>query len=238
MMPPSRRYLLVDDNRALAENLAEILRDETGAEVSVAVRGADALALAKETRFDALLTDLRMPSMGGAELVHQLRSVDPGLPAVAFTAYSGEPDLAIARAEGLLAVLGKPVPVARLLELLLHARRDGLVVMVEDDAALADNLSEALRTRGFAAVTAVSLEETGRIAGVTPFAALVDLAVPGGRRGAAMARLLERFPALPVIVITAYDDAPPFPPVAVFRKPFDTQALLATLEKLWQAARA
>ena len=42
-----RRYLVVDDNRAFAENLAEILRDE-GAEVSVAGSGKEALELARK----------------------------------------------------------------------------------------------------------------------------------------------------------------------------------------------
>ena len=41
-----RRYLIVDDNRAYAENLAEILQ-ESGDEVSVATSGDEALSLAR-----------------------------------------------------------------------------------------------------------------------------------------------------------------------------------------------
>src|SRR5216683_1142055 len=41
-----RRYLIVDDNVAFAENLAEIVRDD-GAEVAVAADGAQALALVR-----------------------------------------------------------------------------------------------------------------------------------------------------------------------------------------------
>src|SRR5205823_596677 len=84
-----RRYLLVDDNLAFAENLAEILRDG-GAEVSVAGNGARALELARAGRFDALVTDMRMPVMSGATLVHEIRRVDPALPAIVVTAYTGE----------------------------------------------------------------------------------------------------------------------------------------------------
>src|SRR5512134_1318642 len=128
-----RRYLVVDDNRAFAENLAEIVRD-LGDEVDVAASGEAALALARARRFDCLVTDMRMPFMGGAELVHRLRRVDPGLPAVVVTAHVGDDELERARQEGLLAVLPKPVPLGRLLEALAGARRDGLVVVVEDDA--------------------------------------------------------------------------------------------------------
>jgi len=229
-----RRYLVVDDNLAFAENVAEILRDE-GNQVSLASSGVQALQLAREARFDAVLTDMRMPSMGGAQLVHELRSVDPGIPALVATAYTGDDDLETARHEGLLAVFSKPIPVRRLLELLGVARRDGLIVIVEDDHAMADNLSEALRSRGLTAVTAGSVLETQRLGPVRPFAAIVDLRVPGGPDGEAMRRLNARFPALPIVVMTAHDCSPPAPPVALFRKPFSTDALVSEIERLYQA---
>lgn len=229
-----RRYLIVDDNLDFAENLAEILRD-AGDEVSIAAGGPEALGLARGTRFDALLTDMRMPLMGGAELVHELRRLDPGLAAMVITAHAGDDALEAARREGLLAVLPKPVPVDRLLKLLGAARRDGLVVIVEDDQRLSDNLCEVLRGRGFAAVTAASVLETERLGPVRPFAALVDLRVPGGPDGEAMRRLSQRFPHLPMIVMTGVHGEAPLPTEAFFRKPFDTAALLDAVERLHAA---
>lgn len=229
-----RRYLIVDDNRDFAENLAEILRDQ-GDEVAIAGGGPEALALARGARFDALLTDMRMPLMGGAELVHEVRRIDPGLAALVVTAHAGDDALEAARREGLLAVLPKPVPVPRLLELLASARRDGLAVIVEDDQRLSDNLCEVLRGRGFAAVTAASVLETERLGPVRPFAALVDLRVPGGPDGEAMRRLGLRFPGLPMIVMTGVHEHAPLPPTAFFRKPFDTAALLDAVERLHAA---
>ena len=44
-----RRYLVVDDNRAFAENVAEILRDR-GDAADVAGGGAEALDLARRAR--------------------------------------------------------------------------------------------------------------------------------------------------------------------------------------------
>ncbi len=232
-----RHYLVVDDNLAFAENLAEILRDG-GDEVSLASTGVQALQLARDARFDAVLTDMRMPSMGGAQLVHELRSMDPGVPAVVATAYTGDDDLETARREGLLAVLAKPIPVRRLLQLLGAARRDGLVVVVEDDQALSDNLSEALRLRGLTAVTASSVLETQRLGPVRPFAAIVDLRVPGGPDGEAMRQLNARFPNLPMVVITGHDLPPPVLPVALLRKPFSSEALLSEIERLYRARDA
>src|SRR3990172_12985520 len=148
-----RRYLIVDDNRALAENLGEILGD-LGDEVARADGGEQALALASARQFDVLVTDMRMPLMGGAELIHHVRRVDPGLAAIVITAYELDLKLEAARREGLLATLPKPVPIARLLELMRVARRDGLADVIEDDPAMSDNICEGLRGRGFDAMTA------------------------------------------------------------------------------------
>ncbi len=230
-----RRYLLVDDNLEFAENVAEILRAQ-GAEAAIAASGPEALALARRERFDALLPAMRMPGMGGAELVQAIRHVDPGIAALVITAHAGEEDLEAARREGLVAVLPKPVRVERLLDLLAVARRDGLVVLVEDDVVLRDNLSEALQGRGFAAVTAGSVLETERLGPVRPCCALVDLHVPGGPDGEAMLRLAGRYPGLPMLVVTALAEAPPpVPHHGLFAKPFDTAALLAAVERLYAA---
>src|SRR6266511_3636213 len=137
-----RSYLVVDDNRDFAENLAEILRDR-GDDVAVAENGEAAAALVRTRRFDAVLTDMRMPLMGGAELVHEIRRIDPGAAAMVITAHVGDDALEAARREGLLAVLPKPVEVPRVLALLASARRDGLVVVVEDDTRPSDNLFAA-----------------------------------------------------------------------------------------------
>jgi CheY-like chemotaxis protein len=229
-----KRFLFVDDNLAFAENLAEIAR-ENGDEVEVAESGARAIELVRESSFDALVTDMCMPSMNGAGLVHEIRRVDPGLPAIVVTAYTEEADLLAARREGLLAVLPKPVPIDILMFLLSASRRDGLVALVEDDSALADNLTEALRERGFSAVTAGTLAETDRLGGVQPFAAVVDLRMPGAPDGAALRLLLERLPELPVVVVSGHQDAIDrlgWP--RSFAKPFDSVKLLAAVEELWR----
>lgn len=226
-----RRYLIVDDNREFAENLAEIIRDR-GAEADLAGSGAEALALVGRTRYDALLTDMRMPEMGGAEVVHEVRRLDPGLAALVITAHVADDALEAARREGLLAVLGKPVPIPALLDLLGSARRDGLVAVIEDDQRLSDNLCEALRSHGFAAVTAGSVLETERLGPVRPFCALSDLRVPGGPDGEAMRRLGRRFPGLPMLIMTGFRTAAEPDGPAFFSKPFDTAELLAAVERL------
>lgn len=232
-----RRYLIVDDNLAFAENLAEIVR-EFDAEVVVAGSGPAALETLRQGQFDAMITDMRMPVMSGAMLVHQLRQFDPTLPVIVVTAYAGDEDLSTARREGLLAILPKPVPVEQLLHLLEAARRDAAVAIIEDDAALSDNLSELLRGRGFTTVCAASVVDTERLGGVAPFVALADLRVPGGADGEALLRFRRRFPAVPVLVMTGHKEAPiPADAVRTFHKPFQAEELVAEVEREYEQRR-
>jgi DNA-binding response OmpR family regulator len=227
-----RRYLVVDDNLSFAENVAEILRD-AGAGADVAGGARVALELVRKHAYHALVTDMKMPEVSGADLVKEARQLDPGLPTVVVSAYSGDDDLAVARDQGLLAVLPKPVPIARLLEHLAAARRNGLVALIEDDPALSDNLTELLRTRGFSPVTAASVGEAERLGGLRPFAAITDLRMPGGPDGEAVRRMRARFPQLPLLVITGHDEAAQRVGElgnAVFKKPFDSHQLLDALE--------
>lgn len=78
MTKPLARVLVVDDNDALRENLAEALELE-GYEVAVAADGNGALAqLDEDPRFAAVLLDLMMPGMDGRELLARIRG-DPQL---------------------------------------------------------------------------------------------------------------------------------------------------------------
>jgi CheY-like chemotaxis protein len=227
----SRTYLLVDDNADFRENLAEILLDH-GAQVQVANDGAEALELVRATRFDAIVTDMRMPRMSGAEFLHALREIDNDVPVVLLTAFSNEVQLRAARGDGLLAVLSKPQPMPRLISVLDNAQR-GTVAVVDDDQALCENLTEVLNGRGLTVVAARALTDVEAF-GVRPFAALVDLHMPGSKPGAALEQMVRRFPQARTIVITAFSgDAPPS--VECFTKPFDTSVLIDRLEALSRA---
>lgn len=227
----SRNYLLIDDNREFAENVAEILKD-AGATVQVADDGAQGLALVRARRFDAVVTDMRMPGMSGAEFLHQVREVDGGVPVILLSAFSHDSQLKDAQRDGLLAVLTKPHEMTRLLDLLSKARRDAALVLVEDDAALADNLTEALAERGLTVCTASNVREVDQL-GVKPFAALVDLRVPGGEFAESLDRVRRRFPGTPTVIISAFAGEA-FDCLELFRKPFDTGALVARIEAIYQ----
>ena len=108
------RVLLAEDEALVALALADCLEAE-GHEVTVAADGAEALAMARELgcRVDLLVTDLRMPRLGGEGLIRALWAERPGLPVLVVTGSAPPGGAAALRREagdrGPLALLHKPV---------------------------------------------------------------------------------------------------------------------------------
>lgn len=146
-MSTARRYLVVDDNQPLAENLAEIL-ETSGAEVDVELDPRAALHRLQARRYSALVTDMRMPGLSGAELLSAARQADPALPALVVTAFIGDRDLAHVERMGVLATLPKPVPVEMLLLRLEQARRGAVVWVVCASSERVTRVMEFVRDHG------------------------------------------------------------------------------------------
>lgn len=85
--PSHQRALIVEDDSALRTNLAHILR-EVGLEVESAPDGAAGWQQIKNSVYDILLTDLRLPGMNGEELICQARALYPDLIIIAVTGYA------------------------------------------------------------------------------------------------------------------------------------------------------
>ncbi len=90
---PIHNILVVDDDALSREFLVEAVR-ALGYDAQAAETGDEGLRLAKRTRPDLVLSDLRMPGMDGIELVRELQSEYPGLPCVVITAH-GSVDAAV-----------------------------------------------------------------------------------------------------------------------------------------------
>ncbi|MEW6228654.1 MAG: sigma-54 dependent transcriptional regulator [Bacillota bacterium] len=78
--------LVVDDDQGIRETLEAVLSEE-GYRISTAATGQSALQMAGERDFQLVLLDLRMPDIGGLELLPRLRSELPWAPVIIMTAY-------------------------------------------------------------------------------------------------------------------------------------------------------
>lgn len=89
-MPGLKRLLLVDDDSALRQSLAEQLAVEF--ETDQADTGAAALAAAASGRFDAVLLDVGLPDADGRDICRKLREQGVSAPIIMLTAAAGETD--------------------------------------------------------------------------------------------------------------------------------------------------
>src|SRR5450830_1608312 len=86
-MERQARVLVVDDEKGIREGCRRVLQAE-GFRVAVATNGEAGLELARTAGFDLALIDVKMPGMGGIELVRQLQQMDPALVSVMITGYA------------------------------------------------------------------------------------------------------------------------------------------------------
>jgi DNA-binding response OmpR family regulator len=75
---PNWRVLVVDDEPQLTSLMRDVL-EAAGFEVASAESGAVALELLREARFDAIVSDLRMPDIDGAALWREVCRLDAAL---------------------------------------------------------------------------------------------------------------------------------------------------------------
>jgi two-component system response regulator PilR (NtrC family) len=81
------RILIVDDEPSMRDMLRIVLRRD-GYDVVVAPNGAEAIAILEKERVDLLLSDIRMPDVGGVEVLRAAKNVNRDIIAFMMTAFA------------------------------------------------------------------------------------------------------------------------------------------------------
>jgi CheY-like chemotaxis protein len=114
--------LLVDDDNAVRETLAELLEDVGFRPVQASDAAQALIILRQNGTIDVLVTDLTMPGDDGIALIRQARVIRNDLPAILLTGYAEQGATMTTNAGGNFHVLRKPVEsnhLVRQLELLV-----------------------------------------------------------------------------------------------------------------------
>jgi DNA-binding NtrC family response regulator len=117
-----KSILVVDDDAAMLRAISKVLAAE-GAIVETACWVGEAMEhlTSKEERFDLIITDLRMPLLGGRAILGVVTVAFPQVPVVIMTAF-GSSDLKVeCLREGATAFLEKPLDTPELLAALESA---------------------------------------------------------------------------------------------------------------------
>ena len=109
------RILVAEDDETVLEVVSRMLED-AGYEVLLAANGAEAFDMIKnDPSVDLLITDLRMPRMGGKDLADRLRSLHPGMPVIFISGYNADWNMGIVSSPTRI-LLRKPFTEADLLQ--------------------------------------------------------------------------------------------------------------------------
>jgi two-component system NtrC family response regulator len=143
---PARKVLVADDDAAVRRVLERHLAD-AGYAVTAVESGDEALRRIRAgERFDALVTDLRMPGLDGIALLAQARKVDPALPAIVVTAHGSVESAVEAMRRGAFDYVEKPFHKDELLLTLERALRHR--ELLSENLRLAEALSKEFSLTG------------------------------------------------------------------------------------------
>ncbi len=90
-----------------------------------------------------------MPGMNGVQTLNAIRQRRPESMVVMMTAYTLPGLIKKAQEDGALATLPKPIDMGKLLAFLHEFRRSRTVLVVDDDIAFCETLTDALKAHGY-----------------------------------------------------------------------------------------
>ncbi len=112
--------LIIDDERAIRKTLGEILSYE-GYKIEEASDGEEGLKKFRETTFDVVLCDIKMPKLDGIEFLDKAREANPDVPIIMISGHGTIETAVEAVKKGAFDYISKPPDLNRLLITLRNA---------------------------------------------------------------------------------------------------------------------
>ncbi len=81
--------LIVEDDEDMNDILQSTLQTQ-GYNVTTASNGQQAIDICKQTKFDLVITDVRLPGMDGVEMLGKIKGIQPKLKSIVITGYASE----------------------------------------------------------------------------------------------------------------------------------------------------
>src|SRR3989304_6310653 len=101
------RVLVIDDEKNLLEFL-NIMLSQEGYDVAVACGGKEAIDILKNNAFDVVVTDIKMPRIGGLEALKFIKENSPDTMVVMITAFASHETAVEAMKAGAYDYVTKP----------------------------------------------------------------------------------------------------------------------------------
>jgi DNA-binding NtrC family response regulator len=105
---------VVDDEEQMRDLLVKVL-EKSGYQASVSAEGGQALALLEREPVDLVVTDVRMPGMGGMEALRAVKELNPDIVVIIMTAFGSIDQAVQAVKEGAYDYISKPFKIEEML---------------------------------------------------------------------------------------------------------------------------
>ena len=115
-----KKALVIDDEQIVLDSVSALLTDE-GFEVDVSLDGRQGLDWAIERNYDVVLTDIRMPDIGGMKVLRDVKRINPTLPVIMITGYASVESAVQAMKLGAAEYIEKPFEPEQLLDAVSRA---------------------------------------------------------------------------------------------------------------------
>jgi DNA-binding NtrC family response regulator len=135
------RLLIVDDEVQFLDSIADRL-ELRDFEVTKASRGAEALEIARQEKFDLALLDLKMPGLDGKEVLKVLKQEHDYIEVVMLTGHGSLESAVECTKLGAFGYLPKPYDLEGLMVVLKDAYQARLQKKFEQDEARLEKLAE------------------------------------------------------------------------------------------------
>ena len=199
--------MVVDDLRSIRLTLGGILEDE-GHSVVTVENGYQAIEAARETHFDAIFMDIKMPGINGVQTFREVRKIDPKAMVIMMTAYSVEDLVKEALEEGAYAIVYKPFDIERIIaiiEELLHEKT--LIMVVDDQFSDRQTLKVILEDKGYrVAIASDGAEAIDMVKSRHYDIIFLDVRLPGMDGIETFEQVKKIDPEATVIMMTGYTE--------------------------------
>ena len=108
------RILIVDDEEQMRDLLVKVL-EKSGYQVSASAEGSQALAMLEREPADLVVTDVRMPGMGGMEALRAIKELNPDIVVIIMTAFGSIDQAVQAVKDGAYDYINKPFKIEEML---------------------------------------------------------------------------------------------------------------------------
>jgi len=231
--------LVVDDLRSMRLTLGGILEDN-GHNVVTVENGYQAIKAARDTHFDVIFMDIKMPGINGVQTFREVKKIDPEAAVIMMTAYSVEDLVKEALEEGAYTIIYKPFDIDRIIAL-IEKLLQGKVLILVVDAQFSDRetLKGILEDKGYRVATARDGAEAIEMVKSRHYDIIfLEVRLPGMDGVETFEQVKEIDPQATVIMMTGYTEedlvkrAITQAAYTCIYKPFDIEKVIALVEDI------